>query len=199
MQPFRWWQLLSRSLFHLRLRDPQGAVERWAVDVHIWGNSNGDVVARLYREGLHHATSKMPAVLPVTGGAVEVATSTYGLKRCHYVPDVGEERQLLPDPVSAEGLRARLDRSHPALSRAIGITSFVVVLVALVLGLPQILEQVTSIPFIADSVGTFTSPIRLPGWLNVTLLVAGIVASTERALRLRNNWLLDGGFFEGDD
>ena len=39
--------------------------------------------------------------------------------------------------------------------------------------------------------GTFTSPIQLPAWLNTALLVAGIIAAFERALTLRNHWLID--------
>ncbi len=66
------------------------------------------------------------------------------------------------------------------------------------LGVPQIAQQITEIPPIADRVGVFTSPIHLPGWLNVTVLVATVLASTERALRLRYHWLLDGGAFDGD-
>jgi hypothetical protein len=41
-------------------------------------------------------------------------------------------------------------------------------------------------------IGTFTSPVRLPKWLNITIGIATAAASTERALRLRYNRLLDG-------
>jgi hypothetical protein len=158
------------------------------------------VRARLYRDGRHQATSKLPAELPVTGGAIAVATSGYGLKRCHYVPhDGGPERQLTPDPASAEGRRARLEREHPAASRTIGFVSWAVLAVALVLGVPQIVEQISQIPPVAERVGTFTSPIHLTGAVNVALVVATLLASTERALRLRYHWLLDGGLFDGDD
>ncbi len=132
------------------------------------------------------------------GGTVEVVASGYGLKRCHYVTHDGAERQLVPDPASAEGRRARLERDHPALSRAIGLVSVAVLVVALVLGAPQVVEEISQIPPVADSVGSFTSPIRLPAAINVPLLVATLVASTERALRLRNHWLLDGGLFDGE-
>jgi hypothetical protein len=56
-----------------------------------------------------------------TGGVIEVAMSTYGIRRCHYRPLGGQPRQLTPDPASAEGLRARFGASHPGHSRAIGI------------------------------------------------------------------------------
>lgn len=196
---YRWWQPLSRSLFHLQLAGPDGQPETWSVDVRLWGDSDGNVLAQLYRNGVHHARSKLPAEFPVTGGTVQVATSTFGLKRCHYVTTAGAERQLLPDPVSAEGRRARLVRDHPFLSRVIGAVSWTVLAVALVLGVPQIVQQLSEIPPVAEHLGTFTSPFQLPGWFNIGLAVATVLASTERALRLRYHWLLDGGLFDGED
>lgn len=74
-----------------------------------------------------------------------------------------------------------------------------VLLIALVLGVPQIVEDITRIPPVADAVGTFVSPFHLPAWTNISLVVAGLAASTERALRMRYNWILDGGLFDGDD
>lgn len=196
---YRWWQPLSRSLFHLTL-DEADARHRWSVDVRLLGDSDdGEVRARLYRDGTHVATSKLPAEFAVPGGRIEVRASGFGLRRCHFVGDDGTRRQLSPDPASAEGRRARFDRDHPAASRAVGALSLLVLVVALVLGIPQIVEQVTLIPWVADNVGSFVSPIRLPAWLNTALLIASLVASTERALRLRYNWLLDGGLFEGED
>lgn len=199
LQKFRWWQLFSRALFHLRLPDDDGRRLTWSVDVRLWGNSDGEVVARLYRDGRHHAVSKLPAAFPVPGGTIEVKASGYGLRRCHFVAPDGGEYQLAPDPASAEGRRARFDHLHPVASRVVGVLSFATLVVAFLLGAPQILEQITQIPPIAENVGTFTSPIQLPSWLNVTLVVAAIIASTERATRLRYNWLLDGGLFEGDE
>lgn len=197
---FRWWQPFSRTLFHLHLVGEDGRPEEWSVDVRLWGDKDdGEVRARLYRDGRHHATSKLPAEFPVTGGTIEVAASSFGLRRCHYVRDDGAERQLEPDPASAEGRRARLEHDRPGTSRAIGLVSWVVLAVALVLGVPQIAEEVSQIPVVAENVGTFTSPIQLPAALNVGLVVATLLASTERALRLRYHWLLDGGLFDGDD
>lgn len=167
------------------------------MDVRVWGDSKGEVKAQLYRDGQHHAVSKLPAAFPVPGGTVEVVASGYGLKRCHYLPDDGVERQLSPDPASAEGRRARLERTHPTVGRAIGLVSVSVLFLALLLGLPQVVEQISQIPPIAENVGSFTSPIQLPAWLNVSLVVVTLVASTERALRLRYHWLLDGGMFDG--
>ncbi|MCQ1953894.1 hypothetical protein [Arthrobacter sp. zg-Y238] len=196
---YRWWQLFSRSLFHLRLAGEDGAPEIWSVDVRPGGDADGEVRARLYRNGINQARSELPAVFAVPGGAIEVEVSIYGLRRCHYVTPDGSERQLLPDPASAEGLRARLERTNPALSRAVGIVSASVLVVALVLGVPQIVEQIMQLPPVAENIGTFSSPFQLPASANITLLLATLAASTERALRLRYNWVLDGGFLEGGD
>ena len=199
LQRYRWWQPFSRSLLHLRLAGPEGRVETWSVDLRLGGDENGVVRAKLYRDGVNQATSKLPAAFAVPGGMIEVATSGYGLKRAHFVGDDGTERQLSPDPASAEGRRARLHRRAPGLSRAIGGVSIVVLVVALVLGVPQLVEQITQIPPIAEAIGTFESPIHLPPWANISLVVGALAASTERALRLRYNWLLDGGLFDGED
>ncbi|GAB2600659.1 hypothetical protein GCM10027067_09710 [Pseudactinotalea suaedae] len=195
---YRWWTMLMRSVFHLRLVGEDGARETWSVDVRHGGDANGEVYAQLYRDGAHHARSTLPAAFPVPGGIIEVVASGFGLRRCHYITQDGTERQLLPDPASAEGRRARFDRRHPALSRSIGIGSVAVLLLGLVLGGPQLLEEITQIPPVASIVGGFSSPVRVPGWANTSLVAATLVASTERALRLRYNWLLDGGIFDGD-
>ncbi len=188
--------MLSRTRFHLPASDGGPA---WTVDVRLWGDDNGEVVAHLYRDGIHQSSSTLPAAFAIPGGVIEVEASGYGLKRCHLRLDDGRERQLVPDPVTAEGRRARLERKHPGVSRLIGLVSFAVLVVALVLGIPQIAEQITQIPPVAERVGTFTSPISLPGWFNTGLVVAALLASTERALRLRYHWLLDGGLFDGED
>ncbi|MGM1018506.1 MAG: hypothetical protein ACQEW8_13310 [Actinomycetota bacterium] len=199
LQRYRWWQPFSRSLFHLHLAGASGAVEVWSVDVRHGGDSNGEVWAQLYRDGINQERSKLPAAFPMPGGTIEVVASAYGLRRCHYVAHDGTTRQLVPDPASAEGRRARLGQNRPGVSHAIGLVSAAVLVVALVLGIPQIIETITSIPPVADAVGTFVSPIHLPAELNIALVVGAIAASTERALRLRYSRILDGGFFDGEE
>ncbi|MFI6276740.1 hypothetical protein [Streptomyces sp. NPDC050988] len=194
LKRFRWWQMLSRALFHLRLTNDAGRQLDYAVDVRHQKQSDGYVKAHLYLDGRHHAESRVPAVFPVQGGNVEVRASNFGLKRCHYVTSEGAEFQLVPDAASAEGRRMRLDRSHPALSRGIGFLSLIVVVIGLALLLLQLAEQLTRDPQgLAQYVGTFTSPIDLPASANAVVGLVTVAASTERALRLRYNWLLDGG------
>jgi hypothetical protein len=140
---------------------------------------------------VHHAESKLPAAFPVEGGTIEVEATDFGLRRCHYVTAAGVERQLVPDPASAEGRRARLGREHPTLSRWIGIFSVVLLVVSLLLLVPQLVEAVTLVPPVAERFGTFESPVDLPVWASSALGLAAVLASTERALRLRHHWLLD--------
>lgn len=193
LKRFRWWQSLSRVLFYLELPHDDARRTVYAVDAKRWGDqATGEYRADLYLHGKHHAHAKVPAAFPVQGGVIEVRMSTFGLKRCHYVTAGGVEHRLVPDPHSAEGRRAHLDRAHPALSRCIGFLSAAVLLVALLLLVPQVVEPLTEVPAVARRVGTFTSPVRLPGWLNGAVAVASLLASTERALRLRYSRLLDG-------
>ncbi|MGW5861673.1 hypothetical protein ACWFRJ_05795 [Streptomyces sp. NPDC055239] len=194
LKRFRWWQMTFRALFYLRLPEDGGRQTVYAVDVKHSGNkSTGVVEAHLYRDGRQHALSRLPAFFPVPGGTVEVRGSGFGLKRCHYVTAKGTEHQLTPDRDSAEGRRAHFDGAHPTLSRVIGLLSSIMLVVALALLLCQLIEPVTEVEPIARRFGTFTSPVSLPTWGNILVGVGAAAASTERALRLRYHWLLDGG------
>lgn len=190
---YRWWHMIGRALFHLRLFDADGTAIAYAVDVRHWQNQgSGEVRADLFRDGRHHAASRIPARFPVEGGTIEVAMSGFGMKRCHYVGDDGTERQLVPDRRTAEGRRARLQQRHPALSRALATGSVLMLLVGVALLLVQVAEPVSRIPPIADNLGVFTSPVTLPLWLNIALGVGAFLGGLERSLRLRYHWLLDG-------
>jgi hypothetical protein len=193
LKPFRWWQSLSRSLLYLRLTTRAGERVEYAIEVRHGGDpQTGEIMAQLYRNGTHIAQSKTPAAFPVEGGTIRVATSTFGLKRCDFVADDGRVQQLVPDPHSAEGRRTSLDRRHPALSRGIGVVTLTVAILGLLLLIPQLIESLSQIPPIAQNIGTFTSPIQLSAWQNVAVTLVTGAASTERALRLRYHWLLDG-------
>ncbi|WJV50451.1 hypothetical protein [Streptomyces flavofungini] len=194
LQPFRWWQLLSRALFYLRLTHDDGRQIVYAIDVrHGRTDESGAVNADLYVDGRRHARSRLPAAFPVPGGTVEVRTSAFGLKRCHYVTAEGTEHRLVPDRDSAEGRRAYVDRAHPALSRWIGHLSSIVLVLALLLLVSQLVEQVTRPDEIARHVGAFTSPVDLSAWGNAVAGFVAAAAGTERALRLQYHWLLDAG------
>lgn len=192
LRPFRWWQLLSRSLFHLDLADSTGHPVRRTVDVRQWRtDDNGYVKVHLYRDGRQDAVARAPAVFPVEGGSIEVAVSSFGLKRCHFVAEDTTQTQLTPDPRSAEGRRARFERRRPGLSRVVGAISIAFLLVGVALLLQQIALPILRVPPIAEQIGAVEPLVTLPLWLNISLGVAAAAASTERALRLRYHWLLD--------
>ena len=195
LKPFRWWQLLNRAVFYQVLTAADGRQVTYAVDVHYlqqFTTENGEGKAHLYVDGRHHSVSTHPAAFPVEGGTIEVDSTAFGLKRCHFVADDGSVHQLVPDPASAEGRRARLDRERPGVSRLVSSCSALVLVGSVLLLLPQLAEIVFDIPPVTERFGTFTSPVDLPFWLNVALTLVAAAASTERATRLRYHWLLDG-------
>lgn len=193
LKPFRWWHLLRRSVLSITLPlGGPGVVH--SIEVKHGGDAEtGEIMAGLYRDGRLVAESKVPARFPVDGGVIEVRTSEAGMRRCTFVADDGSEHPLAPDPASAEGRRMRFAREHPGPSRAIGALSVLLLIVGLGLNLLQIAEPISEIPPIAESIGTFTSPLNLPLWLNITLALAAAFGATERALRMRYHWLLDSG------
>lgn len=189
---FRWWQLLSRSLLDIDVPTEFDTTVHYTVDVRQLGDGkDGEVRAQLYRNGIQHALSRLPARFPVENGTIEVAMSGFGLKRCHFVDTHGNERMLVPDPASAEGRRARLDESRPWLSRIIGVLTTIAVLVGVVVALLQLVEPITTIPQVRDIVGGVQSPLQLPIAANIAIGVTAILGSIERALRIRTSWLDD--------
>ncbi|ANY10464.1 hypothetical protein [Pseudonocardia sp. HH130630-07] len=190
--PYRFWQLFSRSMFVLELPGPYGRPDVFEVDVRYYADSSTTASpAALYRNGVQVHRSRIPVVFPVPGGCIEVATSAFGLKRIHYVRDDGHEEVLRPHPRSHEGLRARFGRRFPRTSSVVSALAVCVLLAGLAVALPKTAETLTHIPVVAEHVGAFTSPVRLPVWATVTLAVAGAFAALERALTLRHHWLLD--------
>ncbi len=190
LRRYRWWHMLGRSLRSIELPSADGTTSTYAVDVrHAGDMTDGAIRARLYVDGSMESFSKLPTRFDVPGGHIEVAITGFGLRRCHYVRADGTEHQLSPDPASAEGRRAWLHRQHPGFSRVIGLVSIALVVVGLCVEIPQIIEALSQIPLVADSIGTFTSPIRLPLHINLLIGLAAVIGSTERALRMRSSWI----------
>lgn len=190
LRRYRWWQMFGRSLRSITLPSPDGRTSTYTIDVrHAGDMTDGGVRARLYVNSALRSFAKMPSRFAVPGGHIEVAITGFGLKRCHYVDADGTEQQLSPDPASAEGRRAWLHQRHPGLSRIIGIVSIALVIVGLCVEVPQIIASLSHIPFIADSIGTFISPIQLPLHVNLLIGLAAVLGSTERALRMRSSWI----------
>lgn len=212
LKPYRGWHVVYRSLFGIQLPlptaaagDPTGdrhpgdaepARHRYQVDIDFF---DWDWRVYLYRDGLQHAYSSTPAVFGVPGGVIEVRTSLWGVSRIHYVAEDESETVLRPEPRTAEWHRARFDRRFPTASRLIGWAAIAILLIALAVVIPQGIEQLTQIPWVAENLGTFTSPVSLPAWANTVLAVGGVLAAIERALSLRSHWLIDADtWFLGD-
>lgn len=195
LKPFRWWQLLSRSLFYAPLSAEDGTPHTYAVSVDYF---DWEDKADVYLNGKHHARAKLPVSIPVESGAIEVATTMYGLKRMHFVDNSGHDHVLKPDGATAEGLRANLARHRPGLSRTIGIVAILILLTLLPIGLLSLVELLSHTEAAQHFMEPFTSPINLPDWTSTPLLILSIAAATERALTLRNHWLidLDTGWFD---
>ncbi|EXG82215.1 hypothetical protein [Cryptosporangium arvum] len=186
LERFRWWQLFTgRKLFSLQVGETA-----YAVDVRLTGKQAGDDgMAHLFVNGRHQARSRMPAAFPVAGGTIQVAQSTVGLKRAHYVTTQGGEYLLTPDPRSVIGRRLRFAREHRVLSRWIAAFSVVALVCGLGINLVQLLEPILGVPPIVERFGRFESPIDLPVWVNVALGAAATLGAVERSWRLRHNWL----------
>jgi hypothetical protein len=197
LKPFRWWQMTTRSVLSISLPTPDvlgPARSTYTVEVKHGGDAEtGEIMASLYRNGRHEAVSKVPAHFPVPGGHIDVRTSEAGMRRAHFIAEDGTEQRLEPDPNSGEGRRMQFEREHPTASRWVGAASIVLLLIGLGLNLVQVAEPLSEIPSIADTIGTFESPIQLPLWLNITLALGAAAAATERAMRMRHHWLLDSG------
>ncbi len=196
---YRVTEFFSRTLFFAEIPEAT-KLHEYAVDVHYYADEletggqqdvSAEAPAALYRDGVQILRSDIPSVFPVPGGVIEVATSMYGLRRMHYVPDEGTPLPLRPHQRSPEGIRAGFARSFPRMSAVFGRVAVIVMIVGVIAAVPQTIETVSRLDLIADQFGVFTSPLRLPDWLNSMLAVATVVACVERALTLRSHRLAD--------
>ena len=173
IKPLRWWEVFTRTIFYKEFIDEDGAKNVYAVDINYFDEMEK---AHVYLNGKHHATAKLPAMFPVPGGYFDVALSTYGMKRIHYITEDGTEEILSPHSYSMEGLRLRFEKRYPRASKVIAYTAIAVLLFSIITGFPQLLASLSQIDFIAERFGTFESPIVFPNWLNITMSIAGTLA-----------------------
>ena len=180
LAPVRWWHPIYRSVMGT---EHGGA--RWDVDVDFF---DPDEKVRLYRDGRQHLVQRGRSRFELDDGArIEATIGTYGFKRAHLVLPDGQERQLEPATGTAERWRADLEERNPGVSRLLDRVSWTVLVAALVIQLPQLVQLVANL----TGWFTFTAPLTLSGSHNTALTIAGALAALERALRLRNHWLLD--------
>ncbi|WP_053070472.1 hypothetical protein [Alkalihalobacillus pseudalcaliphilus] len=187
LKPYRFWHIFSRSVFYLKLGNKDAESAEYAVEFNYWAE---DSTAELYLNGKHTASSKLPAAFPVQDGIVEASVGSYGISRIHYVKNK-HSYPLQPDKHSLRGLRLGLHKHFPKTSKWIERISATILLVALFLSLPQLIELLSQIPWVSEHIGQFESPIQLPATVNTTLLIGGFIAGVERTLMLRSHWLID--------
>ncbi len=179
---FRRSLLLQRTRFAIELPDASTAT----VDVdHAAG------LASLYLDGRHVRTAEMPSTFRLEHGRIDVAASRFGTEKIQLVAADGTSHRLDPAPGTPEHWRAQLSRRHPGIGRALAAAAVLVLVVNLMVLAPQLLDLLTHQAVWADRFPPFDSPLDLPAWANTSLAVLGALAGVERALSLRNHWLLD--------
>ena len=177
LRPLGGWDVVSRGRFQTH---HDGHV--WTVDLDYF--DFGEKL-HLYRDGVEVEVQKSPATFHLGAGAtVEASMGLLGMRQVDLVV-AGETTMLTPVDGTAEGWRLRLERERPEASRLIGAVSWIVLLVALLYEVPQL------IALISRAIGAdFEPPITLPAAANLTLGIAALAATLERALRFKSNrWL----------
>lgn len=180
LPPYKKWDWLWRSTFELEYR---GSL--LVADVDFFDFSER---IRLYRDGDFIAVDSSPARLRVDDHAtVEAALSLYGMRYVRLVPlDRSPTESFRPSAGTGEQRRAKFSVNHPTADRIMSVCSWIVLVLALLTQVPEILNFAGR--FFGLSVPTF----ELPGWLNLTLQIGGILAGLDRALRMKfNRWIDD--------
>jgi hypothetical protein len=141
---------------------------------------------RLYRDGGWIDTKKSPARFePTAGTVIEASMGLLGMKKLKLV-DAHGERALQPAAGTAEARRAGFEHRYPTASRVIGVLSWAILIVALIVEIPQLID------FAADKFGfEFDSPLLLPGPVNTLIGVLAVIALIDRALRFKHNRWID--------
>lgn len=180
LRPVKRWHFIWRTVMGI-----EHAGHQWDIDVDFF---DWDERVYLYQDGLQARVQRGTSTFDLPDSAsIEVAWSTYGLRRAHLVKADGSQHQLTPIQGTAEHWRAELAQNHPRLSRWMDISSWIILAIVFALEIPQALAAIAEF----TQWYQFMSFVTLPAWLNSLITVAGVVAGLERALRLRYHWLLD--------
>ncbi|WP_344339231.1 hypothetical protein [Agrococcus versicolor] len=178
LQPMRHVQWLWKTQLGI---DHAGS--RWVVESN---HGDGEERIDLYRDAIHVAKATSPARFAVPDGRIEARITMGQVRRARLVTPAGTVR-MDPEPGTAEHGRARLAERFPVASAVVAAVSLAVVLAAAVLELPQLVQTITHVEVVETWLGwSFDSPVRLPAWANVAVVVAAAAASAERGLRFRH-------------
>ncbi len=130
-------------------------------------------------DGVVTAVSSSPARFELENGLrIETAVAGYGFEYGHLL-DGRTRYNLQPAEWTIEAKRRQLARRYPIISRAIAALSWLIVVAALAIELPQLAAWLLGL------MGTVFAPlIGLPFFANVMMIIAAVVAGLERTTRL---------------
>lgn len=188
LKKYQFWHIITHSLFHITITNKDNEKTHYALKARYFVN---DPSVDLYHNQKHVAYSKLPATLPVKDGIIEVKNGKAGINSINYIPEKQATFSVYPDKRSIRGWRMWVHKRFPLFSAIIAKIAMVILLMSLVLSLPQLLESLSEIPWVAENIGTFKSPFTFSFWMNVLFGFAGSFALMERALMLRSHWLID--------
>ncbi|MBM7578550.1 hypothetical protein [Jeotgalibacillus terrae] len=189
LKKYRLWNVFTHSLFHVEVTNKtEGETTKYAIKSKYFTE---EPRVDLYKEGRHVSYSKLPAVLPVNGGVIKVNKNSIGINGIRYVSDQEATYSVYPDRRSVRGLRLWFHKRFPNTSALVGLIAVIALLISTTLGLVQLMESFSDIPWIAENIGIFKSPVTLSVGTNLTIGLAAALAGIERTLMFRNHWLID--------
>jgi hypothetical protein len=178
LEPVRGLQVIWRGVYEI-----DHAGHSYAVEVDYFDFAEK---VHLFRDGTRIATEKSPARFELDGGTtIEASMGLLGMRRLRLV-ELGNETPLRPAPGTAEARRAAFDRNHPLAGRVIGPLAWLILVVALIVEIPELID------LIAEIAGfEFDPPIELPPVAIGVLAVLALAAALDRALRFQHSRWLD--------
>lgn len=188
LKNYRLWHIFTHSLFHITITSENNEKTYYALKSRYFAE---DSSVDLYLNRKHIAYSTLPATIPIKDGIIEVKSGGSGINSIQYITDKKATFSVSPDKRSIRGVRMWLHKSYPMVSSLMAGVAIVILLMSIALSLPQLIESISKIPWVAENIGTFQSPFKLSIWMNVAIGIAGAIAATERALMLRSHWLID--------
>jgi|HigsolmetaAR201D_1030396.scaffolds.fasta_scaffold12088_2 hypothetical protein len=178
LKPVRGAQVIWRGVYEIEHFGHVWAVE---VDYFDWAEK-----VRLYRDGVRVDEQRSPARFELPDGAVlEAKMGLFGMTKLG-LKVAGTELPLRPAPGTAEARRAAFERRFPTASRALAALSWLILVVALIIEIPQLIE------LIARALGgEFDPPIDPSGTVQGVIGVLALLAALDRALRFKHSPWLD--------
>lgn len=185
LRPLRRGEGLVRGLFET---EHDGAT--YVVDAHYL---DLDERIRLYRDGRLVDTARGRATFHLGGGVrIEAAVAQVGMKYVRLRQgEASDTVQLPPADGTAEAWRARVGHAHPTASRVVGWISLVVLLAALGIELPQLVNLAGNLTPLIGLPSFEVPALTLSGWANLALIILAGAAGLERSLSMKYNPLLD--------